>query len=70
MAHFYEIITCAWRMPPAILWPGSPALSLRLDPLKVLQGSSSMGMITRITLHQPELYLVQGKTSSGTWPIC
>lgn len=38
-----------------------PALSLRLDPLKVLQGSSSVGMITRITLHQPELYLAQGE---------
>lgn len=38
-----------------------PALSLHLDPLKVLSGGGSMSMITRITLHQPELYLVQGE---------
>lgn len=38
-----------------------PAFSLHLDPLKVLDGSGSMGMITRVTLYQPELYLAQGQ---------
>ena len=36
-----------------------PALSLQVDPLKFLNGSSSVGILTRITLDEPELYLVQ-----------
>lgn len=36
-----------------------PALSLQVDPLKFLAGSSSVGTLTRIILDEPELYLVQ-----------
>ena len=36
-----------------------PALSLQVDPLKFLNGSSSVGILTQITLDEPELYLVQ-----------
>ena len=36
-----------------------PALSLHLDPLKLLTGSGTLGMVSRITLEGPRLFLVQ-----------
>ena len=36
-----------------------PTLSLQVDPLKFLTGKSSVGALTRITLTEPELNLVQ-----------
>lgn len=44
-----------------------PALSLYLDPLKLLTGSGAAGTVTRIAVHNPTLYLRQD--GGGTWNV-
>ena len=44
-----------------------PGLSLYLDPLQFVMGKGTIGMVNRIAVHQPKVYLRQEK--SGTWNV-
>lgn len=44
-----------------------PGLSLYLDPLQFVMGKGTIGMVNRIAVHQPKVYLRQEKAGLGMW---